>query len=460
MPLDGLNPESVNILIDSLQGQPITIAFSGGVDSSVLLHLLASHPQRHLLGALKAVHIHHGLSDFADQWVASCELFCQRWDVPLDVVYVNISGDSADGIEQAARNARYQVFTDALKNGAYLLMGHHQDDQAETLLLRLFRGTGVDGLQAMPLSRPLGAGHLYRPLLKISRAEIETYARQYELSWIEDDSNMDKRFSRNFLRHRIIPEIEQRWPGASGRIAELAEDVTEINKLLGSQVSDILQPCVERKPEWLLGQQPLLAIPQLLLLNEFQQRQVLREWLKQQALLMPGRKMLEQVFDELVVARADAEPLLNLGSYNLRRFRHYLVVDSGSDYSGFTQLQWNWQQMPELGLPNGWRLMVKDNTDGQLPEGILNIKWREHVSPNEKIAIAGRTGRKKLKRWLQEYNVPYWLRDQVPLIYHGEQMVAAPGLWACKGYETCPVILKVPTDKALNCYLITPKMVK
>ena len=328
-PSSGLSPESIAPFLAGIAAEPIVVGFSGGVDSTVLLHLLAACREQGLLKTLSAVHIHHGLSELADDWQAFCQRFCDALNIPLTVAHVELSGTSGGGIEQEARQARYDVFRRALEEGGFLLMGHHQDDQAETLLLRLFRGTGPDGLQGIPKRRPLGNGEILRPLLDVSRADIEHYARQHQLQWIEDRSNADKRFSRNFLRHQIIPEIEQRWPGASRRMAELADDITEINQQLAQQVRELLVLCTAKKPEWLLGQQPLLAIEKLCSLNEFQQNQVVREWLKSQGLMMPGRQMLNRLFTELIAARADAEPLLNCGSYYLRRFRNYLVVDSG-----------------------------------------------------------------------------------------------------------------------------------
>lgn len=178
------------------------IAFSGGLDSTVLLHLLANLAKTEKLPTLDAVHVHHGLQAAADAWPAHCQSVCDALGVPLRVMRVQVRAGAS--LERAARDARYQAFSEVVGAGEVLLIGQHRDDQAETLLFRLLRGAGVQGLAAMPMQRALAGGHLLRPLLRSSRAQLQAYAEEHQLTWIEDPSNADPRFSRNYLRHRVF----------------------------------------------------------------------------------------------------------------------------------------------------------------------------------------------------------------------------------------------------------------
>ncbi|WP_066016132.1 tRNA lysidine(34) synthetase TilS [Endozoicomonas atrinae] len=415
---------------------PLTVAFSGGVDSTVLLHLLICLRDKGDISDVSAVHVHHGLSCYADQWAEHCQSVCEHWKVPLAIARVSLENEGY-GLEQAARDARYQVFVNAVKEGGCLLQGHHRDDQAETVLLRLFRGTGVDGIQGIPGKRPLGNGLLLRPLLNVPRSAIEDYARSNSLQFIEDDSNKDERFSRNFLRQRLIPMVEERWPGASERLVEFVREVGQMNQSVQQQTADQLETCIDYRPQWLLDQQPLINIAAMKLLDIGSQRRVVREWLKLQEIKPPSRETLEQIFFEVVEARVDAEPLLRISNrFTLTRYQQMLVVlDEEIRLNAFEPMLWDWRKEPVLEL--GDRSLIcrsvqeKEGRVIQLPQKSLLLKRRCHISGDEKFAIAGRQGRKTLKKWLQDYKVPPWLREYLPFIFDGEQMVAAPGLWRC-----------------------------
>ncbi|WP_257267159.1 tRNA lysidine(34) synthetase TilS [Endozoicomonas sp. ONNA2] len=417
---------------------PLTVAFSGGVDSTVLLHLLTCLRYRSGTADVRAVHVHHGLSRYADQWAEHCQWVCEQWQVPLTIARVILENDGY-GPEQAAREARYRVFIKTVEAGGCLLQGHHRDDQAETVLLRLFRGTGVDGIQGIPEQRSLGNGCLLRPLLSVARSAIEDYAGANNLPFIEDDSNTDERFSRNFLRQRLIPMVEGRWPGASERLVEFVRDVGQMNQAVQQQTAGQLAVCLEYRPQWLLDRQPLLNLTTLQALDASAQRRVVREWLKLQGIQPPARETLEQIFDEVIEARIDAEPLLKVATrFNLTRHQQMLVVLEEVNLEAFEPMIWDWQKEPVVVL--GDRSLIcsaEQERTGRairLPQKPLLLKRRCHISGNEKFAIAGRQGRKTLKKWLQDYKVPPWLRDYLPLVFAGDQMVAAPGLWVCDGY--------------------------
>jgi len=223
------------------------IAFSGGLDSTVLLHLLATLAKTDTFPPLSAIHVHHGLQAAADAWPAHCRAVCDALGVPLQVIRVQVRPGAS--LERAAREARYQAFAEVTGAGELLITGQHRDDQAETLLFRLLRGAGVRGLAAMPVQRPLAGGYLVRPLLDVSRADLEAYAREHQLTWVEDPSNADPRFSRNYLRHHVFPRLIERWPQAVSTMARSAEHLSEAQGLLDelAQMDLMTATCMPRQ---------------------------------------------------------------------------------------------------------------------------------------------------------------------------------------------------------------------
>ncbi|MGB0360867.1 MAG: tRNA lysidine(34) synthetase TilS, partial [Endozoicomonas sp.] len=391
-------------LTSSLEFTPFTVAFSGGLDSTVLLHLMVILRNQGYIKTLTAIHIHHGLSDFADQWAEHCDVICQQWGIPLMLSKVTLR-NKGQGVEQAARDVRYQVFTELVGKDGVLLQGHHRDDLAETILLRLFRGTGVDGIQGIPEQRSLGDGSLFRPLLSVPKKSVEHYASQHELEYIHDDSNIDERFSRNFLRQTLIPQIEERWPGASDRITEFALEADQLKRSQQPIISEHLSFCTEYRPEWLLANQPLLNLECLSTLHIVEQGKVIRAWLKEQHSLLPSRRTLERIFQEVIEAREDGEPQLKVtGNITICRFQYRLILrHDDNQLLPFEPFYWDWQLSPTIMLGSrvlgyvmtkGTRLMV------ELPKRPLRVCRRSHLSDSMKIAIAGRSGRKTLKRWL------------------------------------------------------------
>ncbi|OED41823.1 tRNA lysidine(34) synthetase TilS [Endozoicomonas sp. (ex Bugula neritina AB1)] len=431
---NGLSPESIAPLFISLRQTPVTVAFSGGVDSTVVLHMLVALRQQGILDTVEALHIHHGLSECADQWAAFCEHVCALWNVPLTLARITVPEDTGEGIEQAARMIRYRIFEQQVMGGGCLVMGHHLDDQAETVLLRLFRGTGLEGLSGIPQSRVLGEGQILRPLLDTRRHAIEQYARDHRLDWIEDDSNNNERFSRNFLRQRIIPELEQRWPGAARRIASLTTEISAVKQVMHDRVAEAMEQCHRHEKGW-WADYTLLNIQSFRLLNSELQKQVFRFWLKSHTGSVLGREQLDKVFNELIDARQDAEPQMKVGDYILRRFRGELYITSIADECCYDIQVWVWPISEYIVLKDGLRIYSYCEGDIELPDKQLRVLRREHISGSEKIAVAGREGRKTLKRWLQDFDLPPWCRNRQPFVFDGDQMIAAPGLWVCPSYQ-------------------------
>ncbi|MFL1500939.1 tRNA lysidine(34) synthetase TilS [Pseudomonas sp. O64] len=396
------------------------IAFSGGLDSTVLLHLLATLANTDTLPPLSAIHVHHGLQAAADAWPSHCQAVCDRLGVPLRVMRVHVQPGAS--LERAARDARYQAFSEATGAGEVLLTGQHRDDQAETLLFRLLRGAGVRGLAAMPAHRPLAGGHLVRPLLKASRAELEAYAREHQLAWIEDPSNADPRFSRNYLRHRVFPALTQRWPQAVSSLARTAEHLSEAQGLLDELARMDLQAADQPSPF------PWLALPSLVLaplreLSDARQRNVLRHWLTPLTRLPDSDHWAG--WYSLRDAKGDAQPLWRLADGQLHRCgeRLWWLPTTWSEFSD-ASVSWPCPQNP-LELPGNGQLKFI----GKAPEGPFVVRYRQG---GEIIEVPGR-GRRDLKRLLNECGLPGFVRGRLPLLYQGEQLLAVPslaGLWA------------------------------
>ncbi|MGB7646572.1 MAG: tRNA lysidine(34) synthetase TilS [Pseudomonas fluorescens] len=391
------------------------IAFSGGLDSTVLLHLLASLANTETLPPLSAIHIHHGLQAAADAWPSHCQAVCDELGVPLRVAHVHVQ--SGASLERAARDARYRAFAEVTGAGQVMLTGQHRDDQAETLLFRLLRGAGVRGLAAMPVHRPLADGHLVRPLLDASRAELEAYAQQHQLTWIQDPSNADSRFSRNYLRHRVVPVLAERWPQAVASLARTAEHLSEAQGLLDELALMDLQAADQPSAfPWLCL--PSLALAPLRELSDARQRNALRHWLNPLTRLPDSDHWAS--WYSLRDAKADAQPQWGLADGQVHRCgeRIWWLPSTWSEFSD-ASVSWSQPQNP-LELPGNGQLRFV----GKAPAGPLVIRYRQG---GEIIDVPGR-GRRDLKRLLNECGLPGFMRGRLPLLYQGEQLLAVPSL--------------------------------
>lgn len=392
------------------------VAFSGGLDSSVLLHLLAGLARREAVPPLSAIHVHHGLQPAAAAWPAHCQRLCDALGIPLHTQAVEVQPGAS--LERAAREARYAAFAAVLGPGEALLTAQHRDDQAETLLFHLLRGAGVRGLAAMPASRPLGAGHLLRPLLNCSRTELQAYAAEHRLSWVDDPSNADCRFSRNYLRQRVLPLLAGRWPHAAVTMARAAEHLGEAAQLLDELAQQDLQSAQAPGPfAWL--RLPSLCLPPLRTLSAARQRNALRYWLRELTRMPDTEHWVG--WQALRDAAGDAAPVWRLAAGELRRADERLWWLSG-----------DWLRPPPLvtlrpevdrALPlpgNGWVRI-----DGRLPAGgDWHLVYRRG---GERMNLPGR-GRRDLKRLLNERQVPAFVRGRLPLLLQDGEVRAVANL--------------------------------
>lgn len=394
------------------------VAFSGGLDSSVLLHLLVQVSRRNALPPISAIHVHHGLQGAADAWPAHCQRLCDELGVPLSIRHVQVEPGAS--LERAAREARYGAFAAVLNAGEVLLLAQHQDDQAETVLYRLLRGAGVQGLAAMAYSRTLADGHAVRPLLGVPRSVLEAYAAAYGLIWVDDPSNTDTGLARNFLRQEILPRLQGHWPKAAQVLARAAEHQAEAQGLLQALAELDMQRAGGRlNLDWL--DIPCLDLQALRQLSDARQRNLLRYWLANFTRLPDSRHW--QGWHDLRDAAADASPIWRLESGELRRHGGSLLwLDARWRVPWSRQLQpWSLVEQPLL-LPGNGQVWL----EGAVPAGQLSIGYRQG---GEVLDVPGR-GRRDLKRLLQEAGVPEFIRERIPLLLCDGRLVAVANLLA------------------------------
>ncbi|CAM3729871.1 tRNA(Ile)-lysidine synthase [Pseudomonas reidholzensis] len=409
-----------------------SVALSGGLDSTVLLHLLAAYARTHDAPPLRALHVHHGLQSAADAWPAHCQALCDSLGVELQVIHVQVAPGAS--LEQAARDARYQAFSDLLAPGEVLFTGQHRDDQAETLLFRLLRGAGLRGLAAMPAIRPLGQGHLVRPLLALARDQLHGYAEHAGLSWIEDPSNADTHFARNFLRGDILPLLRQRWPQASQSLARSAGHLGEALSLLDELARDDLAIAGQGAPaEW--PGLDSLALAALQALSPARQRNALQYWLSSRTRLPDARHWAG--WATLRDAADDAQPLWRLTDGQLQRSHGRIWWLSGDWLQPVAGEQaWANPSVP-LALPGNGSVRLS----GATPAHDLRIAYRQG---GEVLALKDR-GHRDLKRLLNERQVPHFVRSRLPLLYCGERLLAVANLPAL-AQDDCALDWQLPTN--------------
>lgn len=408
----------------------LLLALSGGLDSCALLHLLAQ-AKKPLPFELQAMHIHHGLSANADYWAEFCAKQCELLKIPLKIVHVDIDKSLGLGIEAVARTLRYEALFSHQWNEAYpyVVTAHHQDDQAETLLLQLFRGAGIKGLSAMAMLDH--SKRLLRPLLNTPRQELMDYAKAHDISWCEDESNDNNHYERNFVRHDVMPVLEARYPAVKSAIARTAMHIAEAN--------DLLNDLAKIDTESLL-QNNSLCLDGLRNLDNKRAKNSLRWWFAQNQLLMPTTEQLNQIVNQLLDAKPDANLCIQLQSkpmqgtqpqsFLLRRFqnRAYLSLQPSTTQSETTyDLVWNGES--EIILPNGSRLEFREVIGAGLAIKlginklrITNRQGGERFKPN--AARPTRT----LKYLMQEAHIPPWQREKMPLIYWQDTLACVPGI--------------------------------
>lgn len=414
--------------------QTIWVGYSGGLDSRVLLHLLKQAALPHLL---RAVHVNHGLNAAAESWGEHCARVCDALAIPLTQVTVDATAPSGESPEAYARQKRYAALSVLLAPGDVLVTAHHQADQAETFLLQLLRGAGLPGLSAMGLVKPFAAGWLMRPLLPFTKAMLLRYAQTQGLQWVEDDSNTHLAFNRNYLRHQVLPVLQTRWPSVTKVIARVASHCAEAQALL----TEIAQSdCVQ-------GSQPnTLKISALLSLSSRRQVNALRYWIQLQNFLLPSEKQLQEIIKTMLYSRQEANPKVVLPQLEVRRYQDDLYLRAPRVVCRSKEvLSWDTRQtlllpgigklIPEKSASSHHLFMPVDN-DGE--KCMVTVGFRQG---GEIFHPAGRVGSHPLKKLLQEWSVPPWQRENIPLIYVNQTLACVAGFAVAEQFAKKATVL-------------------
>ncbi|VAW56711.1 tRNA(Ile)-lysidine synthetase [hydrothermal vent metagenome] len=403
------------------------LAYSGGIDSQVLLHLLAQTPYK-----INAVYIDHGLQAESSTWAAHCEQQCQTLNISYQKINVNAKPVRGEGPEAAARHARYSALKTCVQADMGLLTAQHLDDQSETILLQLLRGAGAAGLAGMPQIAKFGKGWHARPLLGVSQESILAYAQQHQLIWVEDPSNQQVNYDRNYLRHEIVPNIKQRWSALNKTLSVFATQQAENAQLLAMLAEQDLALC-------LLGENCL----DIIVLNKMldaRLRNVLRYWFKRSHYPMPSRVVLEQVVQQIKNTSHDSAVCVSWAKHEVRRFKDKLFCLKQLYHDATQVLNWNTREALLL-VSVGKNLTLNNaTTDDENVNFVLDAKrLTAQVSVRfrqggEKIKPAGRNGHHDLKSLFQEVGVPVWQRERVPLLFVKNELVAVIGYWLADAY--------------------------
>lgn len=399
----------------------IWVAFSGGLDSTLLLHVAsACH------AGVRAIHVNHQLQPNHLETERFCRDVCQRLGVELIVERVDVAGPHSGtrGLEAAARKARYRVFRRILQAGDGLLMAHHADDQAETVLFRLLRGTGVAGLAGMPRQRALAAGGLYRPWLGLSRARLQQVAQDAGLVWHDDPSNTDQRFDRNYLRHDVLPGLKQRWPGLLQRLTATARACDD-SAFLNRRLAELQYPDVS-------DARGRLNIEGLGALSGPERVNLLRWWIAEKGWSLPELEHWERSIDELLCAREDGCPEIRGQGFRIRRYRGWLHLVTEVEMPGYPAVL-----MPGQPVRWGyWKLALQGSVAGNLAPPSIRVTTRQG---GERVHLPGSEHSKSLKNWFQERGVPPWERPVIPLVFGRregiETLIAIGDYWCSEQYS-------------------------
>ena len=353
--------------------------------------------------------------------------------MPFRLLRVDARPAPGQSPEEAARAARYHALRSCVSDGEVLLTAHHQDDQAETLLLQLLRGAGPAGLAAMPERARCGAGFLLRPLLGFTRSELREFAEARRLDWIEDPSNQSLSYDRNFLRQRVMPVILARWPAAAKTLSRTARHCAEAQAVLTERARALLAAALE--PE-----QGSVRIDRLREYSESERRLVLREWLGSRGFRMPSARVLERVLSEALLAAADRTPVIRWAEGEIRRYRNELyLLPPALPFDRSRIIAWDGRTTLRLPDDNGelWAEPVEGpGLDPALWDtGRITVRYRQG---GETCRPAGRKTTREVKRLFQEKGIPPWLRERTPLIYIDERLAAVGGWWICEGFAGPP----------------------
>ena len=424
---------AIGRLIQRHIGARVLVAFSGGVDSTVLLHALSQRLPPHRLLAL---HVDHSIQAGSGGWAIHCVKVCNQWGIHIrKTVLIPAARDPLD--EAACRDARYAWFASLIQPSDILVTGHHRGDQVETVLYRLLRGSGVHGLGGIQPERSFGSGILARPLLACSRADITAYAAEQALSWVTDPSNEDRRYDRNFLRHEIIGPLAARWPASDRSIDRAARHLRQAHALLEEIAREDYDECWEPAANCCLGHHGCMEVARLERLSTGRRFNLLRYWMSRNGYQPPGAKRLDELWRQANLARVDGNVRVAWPDAEFRRFRAYLYLLPRQSMGPLPDsIRWTTQipiQCPGVGL----RLHARVSNEGALrlkPEWStrLELSWRRR---RVRLKPTGGQHRRRLRNIFQESRIPPWERRRLPMIYRDGVAIGIPGVVLAEGFS-------------------------
>ncbi|MEJ0084437.1 MAG: tRNA lysidine(34) synthetase TilS [Pseudomonadota bacterium] len=418
--------DAASRLIELVGTQPrVAVAFSGGIDSTALAHALVAG--RRKVASLRLLHVDHGLQVASAQWTRHCARMARSWRLPFVALRADIKRKRGDSPEAAAREARYALLSQAMEPGEVLVTAQHRDDQVETLLLQLFRGAGVAGLAAMPAIANFGPGQIARPLLDTSRAQILEYAQAHTLRWVDDPTNEQTAFGRNFLRHRVMPAIRERWPGVDLAIARSAGHMAEAQRLLDAQAGADLAVTADGAG---------LNIAALRALPAARQRNLVRGFVTRAGMEPPQANWLREILGPMLAASADSHPEIRLPGGVLRRragrLELQVIPEVGHKTANESTLKsWRWKDERELIVNTaGEILSLVEDPDGDIDldklPATLTLRPRRG---GEKLRPGPRARTQTLKSLLQGAKIPVDERVRLPLLFAGDRLICAGDRW-------------------------------
>ncbi len=397
-----------------MPGERVVLGLSGGLDSVVLLHVFKKLALT--LGVeLSCLHVNHGISPNAHLWAEFCSNLCSKWDVPLKVERVDISIHADQGVEAAARIARHAAFEK--QDAQWILLAQHQDDQAETLLLQLFRGAGIKGLASMGEVGCLHGKKKLRPLLSVARKELEAYAKENGLEWVDDESNLDQRYDRNFVRHGLFPLIEKRYPAFKRTLSRSCGLLAEASNLLSDLAQIDSMGAVEGNA---------LSASRLAELSEARAKNLLRHFLEGCGVRMPSERRLCEMLKQLLNARRDASVAIGHDGVEIRLYKGKIQVVEQHSLANFCR-PWNGES--KLDLPELGGSIFFDQAEGGIDPAKLALPLTVRArAGGERFRPGKNRPEKALKHLFQECNIPPWQRYRVPLLYCGDRLIWVPGI--------------------------------
>ena len=400
------------------------IAFSGGMDSTVLLHVMKNIIDEK--SQIRAIHINHNIVDNSKVWTRTCKSICKNFGIDIEIISLEVTHNGY-GLEAAARDERYEKLKEKLYKNEYLLTAHHEEDQMETVFLRMARGTGLDGLQGINEKYSFGEGIIFRPMLEVSKTSVMDYAKEHQLKWVEDSSNQDTHFDRNFLRKKIIPQFRERWPSIASSVSRLSQLSAQNIKILNQIAEEDIGPIAN------MNELPLAK----LLDKSFERaNNMLRYIILANGMSIPSMKTLQDGLKEMLDPETD-KSVIAWKDYCIRKYKNHLYFLSNSDLEPNkvdVRIPWEIGKTVNLGENIGTIEATFIHGDGLSIEKCKNKLTISYRQGGELIKPIGHRINKSLKNLFQENQILPWMRDKIPLIYYQDELVSVADLWFNQNY--------------------------